>query len=125
MKEFPITKSQIDFIRPRIEHGGWYYTAADKDVIANNAIDDIEVCLQRIDELEETLNDYQTKSAFKRLDPTLRRDLQQQTERADAAVARVCELLDFLSKKDAEIDRLQKRVDELEAWQKWAQELMG
>ena len=47
------------------------------------------------------------------------------TERADAAVARVCELLDDVSKKQAEIDRLQKRVDELEAWQKWAQELLG
>ena len=44
----------------------------------------------------------------------------EQVERADAAVARVCELLDDVSKKQAEIDRLQKRVDELETKDKHA-----
>jgi hypothetical protein len=49
----------INFIRPRIRHPhGWYYKDHPADEIANNAIDDIEVCLARIDELEDVLHYY-------------------------------------------------------------------
>lgn len=51
----PITQEEIDFIRPRIKENGWYYGDHDADEIANNAIDDLGVCLQRIDELEAQL----------------------------------------------------------------------
>lgn len=56
MKDDPICPHEIDFIRPRIKEDGWYYGDHSADEIANNAIDDLEVCFQRIDELEARLS---------------------------------------------------------------------
>jgi chromosome segregation ATPase len=48
-------------IRERIEEAGLYYTCHDPAILANNAIDDIEVLLNRIAELEAERDALKTK----------------------------------------------------------------